>query len=128
MAGRSQAEHNARLCDLLLSNGQFNDWVITSAFYSALHYVEAHLFPLTLGSETYIDFDTYYAKKIMGTINKHKARRELVALQLSSCSGAYNWLQDNCFNARYNSYVVKPEFAKKAKEKLAEIIAICDKP
>jgi len=127
MAGRSQAQHNAKLCKLLLENGQFNDWVITSSFYSSLHFAESHLFPITVGGETFPNFDVYYNKKIRNTISKHKARRELIATQLSSCSSSYNWLQDNCFHARYNNYLVSPDFAKKAKEKLDQIISICDK-
>lgn len=46
MAGKPQAKHNEELWELLLKNGKFSDWVITAAFYSALHYVEHEVFLL----------------------------------------------------------------------------------
>jgi len=36
-----QAEHNEALGELLVANPQFRDWLITVAFYAAIHYVEA---------------------------------------------------------------------------------------
>lgn len=126
MSGRSHASHNEQVCDFLHTKGTFNDWVITTAFYSAIHYIEHQLFPMKIGTDTFPNFSNYYNKK-GGTISKHKIRRELVAQHLTACSGAYNWLQDNCFNARYNDYQVHKNYAVLAKEKLQVVKATCPK-
>jgi len=39
----AQAQHNEDLANKLLIDGQFNDWVCTTSFYSALHFFEAFL-------------------------------------------------------------------------------------
>jgi hypothetical protein len=38
-----QARHNENLATQLLNAAQFNDWVCTTSFYSALHFFEAYL-------------------------------------------------------------------------------------
>lgn len=128
MAGKTQAKHNEDLCELLLKNGKFSDWVITSAFYSALHYVEHEIFPLIDGTKSYSNFEEYYSlKHTSGNPNKHNVRKQLVAKHIPNCSADYNWLHDNCFNARYNDYNVSPTFAKVAKEKLDSLKSKCKK-
>ena len=129
MAGKPQAEHNEKLCDLLIKKGGFADWVLTSAFYSALHYCDHQIFPLVEGTKGFSDFDDYYKiNHPQGNPSKHKVRRSLVAKYLPKCSSAYNWLQDNCFNARYNDYQIKDTFATVAKEKLDIVKGECKKP
>ena len=43
LAHELQAAHNENLAGKLLADGQFNDWVCTTSFYSALHFFEAYL-------------------------------------------------------------------------------------
>jgi hypothetical protein len=102
MAGKQQAKHNEDLCDLLIKNGKFTDWVVTAAFYSALHFVDYEMFPLTIELEGFTSFEEYYKKKYtgQGAPSKHNVRRQLVAKHLPECSAAFNWFQDACFNSR----------------------------
>jgi len=60
---RKHAEHNEALCRHLLAQGQFNDWVVTTAFYSAMHFVYHQLFPLKVGSTNYPDFNEFYHRE-----------------------------------------------------------------
>jgi hypothetical protein len=127
MPGLAHAQHNEELCDLLLANGKFDDWVITTAFYSAIHLVDHQIFPLTIASEPQFgSFSQYCNRKELG-IPPHKIRRDLVTRYLPECSGAFNWLYDACHGARYNSYKVSPDIAKQAKKKLDEIKKSCKK-
>lgn len=50
---KQHAIHNEEACDFLLSSNKFNDWVITTAFYSALHFVQHEIFPLTHDDKKY---------------------------------------------------------------------------
>lgn len=56
------AAHNEKACDYLLKSRLFNDWVITTAFYSALHYVQDEIFPLTEDRKTYNNFNIFFIK------------------------------------------------------------------
>ena len=48
MAGQpdhlAQARHNTELAEFLAQGMKYKDWVITAAFYAAVHYVEAMLY------------------------------------------------------------------------------------
>ncbi len=57
---REHAEHNEALCRHLIAQGGFNDWVITTAFYGAMHFVYHQCFPLQIGNNTYGDFNEFY--------------------------------------------------------------------
>ncbi|HCA42575.1 MAG TPA: hypothetical protein DEP28_04900, partial [Bacteroidetes bacterium] len=54
------AEHNEKACQLLFKTNEFNDWVVTTAFYSSLHSVSFKLFPLTNDENKYESLSTYY--------------------------------------------------------------------
>ncbi len=80
------ANHNKEVCDYLSKNPNYSDWIITTAFYSALHFVDYKIFPLKFtfnGSEyNFLKFDDYYdfyTKKInIRGLSRHKARLDLV--------------------------------------------------
>lgn len=36
---KEHEQHNEELCDFLIADGKFTDWIVTTSFYSALHYV-----------------------------------------------------------------------------------------
>lgn len=118
---KRHALHNEAACDFLLSGNQFNDWVVTTAFYAALHFVHHEMFPLTEGNQTYIDFTTYYShilKRKNKQLTKHAATIQLVGLTLPSCAAYYRWLHDACMNARYRNYNVSSEKAGIARHHL----------
>ena len=59
---KQHAIHNEEVCDFLLTSKKFNDWVVTTAFYSSLHFVQFELFPLTDDGQKYTDFNIYFSK------------------------------------------------------------------
>ncbi len=128
---KAHAVHNEQVCDLLIQNGQFNDWVITAAFYSALHLVQHQIFPINFSGKPYSNFNRYYAIEVQRkrpTKSKHKAIKELVIGHLNACSNSYRWLYDNCMSARYNNFHVSQALAAKAKLELEAIKSVCTKP
>lgn len=114
--------HNENLCDHLLADGRFNDWVVTSAFYSALHFVHASLFPIYREGVHYETFNAYFLryieKKKKLKISKHLATKDVVFAERRTANPHYRWLFDACMTARYKNYHVSPEKAQQAKAKL----------
>lgn len=127
---KAHALHNEDLCDHLLANGQYNDWVVTSAFYSALHFVYHQLFPLTIQGTIHPDFNAYYDSEIKNkrvNLSKHAATVDLGSKELSACYGAYKGLYDMCMYSRYNNYRTTPHKARVAKSNLDMIKRNCVK-
>ncbi|WP_158797770.1 hypothetical protein [Pedobacter sp. L105] len=116
--------HNSKACELLIQSGdgEFNDWVVTTAFYSALHLVHHHLFPLLVFRRMYKTFDSYYNNQYPEQeLPKHTVTKDLVFEYLFVISSKYNWLFKECYNARYRSYHIDGAVAKTAKGYLEEI-------
>lgn len=131
----NHAIHNEQITALLCCNKENVDWIITTAFYAALHYVDHKIFPLkakTSTGTTYKikNFDEYYAHVYMSTAigrvkDKHTARLELVKKELPSIGADYSWLKSLCWTARYSNY----QFANEQKyidETLRRLKAIKD--
>lgn len=115
----AHAQHNEALCNKLYTERSFFDWVVTTAFYSALHYSEFQLFPFSIGPTEYADFDIYYGIFKSLNDNKHDARKRLVYSNIHSKAGAaYNWLKDLCWTARYYDYDISVDEAREAVNKL----------
>lgn len=126
--GFAHAQHNESICDHLLEQDKWNDWVVTTAFYSALHYVECRIFPFKSNGIEYKNFDQYYvARKEFGDTskNKHDSKVNLVFQRLRKAHPAYRYLKDNCLSARYNQYNVSLDSAKEARKKLAIVKDCC---
>lgn len=121
---KKHAEHNEAACDYLLASGKFSDWVITTAFYSALHFVQNEIFPLTENGKNYPDFDIYFQKVLKPKnrrINKHSATVDLVKKYIPKASSYYRWLFDACMNARYMNYQVSGAKAQQARDYLTAL-------
>ena len=111
------ARHNEEACTYLFQSGKYYDWVVTTAFYSAMHYVQNELFPIDIYNETYENFNVYYSSRYNHLIDrpsKHQATIELVKNRLVNCNRFYRWLYDECYTARYNNYHTTVEMANKA--------------
>lgn len=121
---KQHAIHNEAACDFLLSSNKFNDWVVTTAFYAALHFVQHELFPLKEGGKSYRDLNLYFGKVMKRKnkrLTKHAATIQLTKKYLASCSSYYRWLHDACMTARYNNYKVSPAKARHARFFLNEL-------
>lgn len=104
MSKKTHAQRNEKLCLSLNKEGEFYDWSITTAFYSALHYVQFEIFPLNDGRRSFGSLDAYY-NSIQGRKNsKHNVTIELVYEHLPEAGSKYKWLHDTCINARYHNY------------------------
>jgi hypothetical protein len=119
------ALHNESVCNYLSESDTWNDWVVTTAFYSAVHFVEARIFPYKAGDQVFERFEDYYAAKIDRAKNSHECRKNLVRAKINMAFTAYKWLFENCNSARYVDYRVSPEDAKTAKLKLAVVKSLC---
>ena len=127
---KEHAEHNEEACDYLLQSEKFNDWVVTTAFYSALHYVHYEIFPMTFKGTLYENFNSYYdscCHYIDSRPSKHQITIELVSIRLPNCNRFLRWLYDECMNARYKNYKVTPQNAIMAKKHLTNIKAHLNK-
>jgi hypothetical protein len=122
------ALHNEKACDLLfsVSDGQFNDWVVTTAFYAALHFALYDLFPLEHNGIHYATFSDYHIALPL-KITKHAAIRELVS-DRSPYAMQYRWLYGICMNARYINYKIPDRKAIQARQFLGFIKSGISKP
>ena len=126
------AEHNEKLCLLIKALPQspenYNDWVVTTAFYTCIHLVEHKLFPLEINGFNYKKFNNYYHSFYVNTNNslsKHEAKIVLVETYLSNVSSNYRWLFDACMNARYINYIVPNTIATIAVQTMEIIKKAC---
>jgi hypothetical protein len=105
-----QAIHNKEPCFIIKDLKNYNDWVITTAFYSALHFVCHKLFPLDAtinGKKFYFsNFENYrlFLFQNHKSRSKHKILSELVLQYLPSLQPNYDFLKDLSWKARYNHY------------------------
>lgn len=123
---KAHALHNEELCNFLLPTKKYNDWVITTAFYSALNFVKHQIFPFdTKGKGKYDTFEQWY--KVHGKDrDKHEALSYLVAGN-TGAGKPYKWLLDACKGARYVDYMVSDELASKSKRMLDAVKSHCPK-
>lgn len=116
-------KHNEDVCDYLFKSKDFYDWVVTTAFYSALHYVQSKIFPIKEGVITYSTFESYFTFKKSSdkNLSQHSLTITLVENGIPKVKTYYRRLFDMCMSARYRDYKTSYEKAKKAKEDLTKI-------
>lgn len=125
--------HNEDTCTYLNLKPEFKDWVITTSFYSALHFVASKIFPFSApaidGKQTQIlTIDQYYnysgAKK--RNLSKHELMLELVEKNFAdNTADYYDWLLSMATTARYSNYQQQPEIANRAITYLGYIKKAC---
>ncbi len=115
--------HNKSLCDNLYTAQTHNDWVITTAFYSCIHYIDHLLFPLSHHGSLFNSIEQ--ANNYLGTPSRHVARKRLVQLYLADQLDNYNYLDKSCRNARYIDYQVNAAKSEIAKTKAELLIQYC---
>ncbi len=126
---RNHALHNEKVCQYLAQSGEFPDWVITTAFYTALHFVKYKIFPLLLDNgKRYSSLDDYRRKigyQQHGS-SAHSILRKLLNQRFKNIAAPYNELYDSCQNARYTDYDISSEEVTFALDNLAEIKKYCN--
>lgn len=123
------AIHNEIVCNYLDLNKDFADWIITTSFYAALHYVSYLIFPFeasALGKKIIIEnidhhsnFDNPKRK------SKHELLSDLVSKKCPAISEEYDWLLDMSMTARYKYYQHDIEIANKARNLMQTIKKKC---
>lgn len=129
MKPKTHSEHNYEVCEFLLSDGRFYDWVVTTAFYSALHLVQEEIFPFSDDEAyTYSSFEQYFDKQLKDgvKISKHQSTIKLVEQRIKGAGNLYRSLHDMCRTCRYRNYHVSPKKAKVAKSYLDKIRELVD--
>lgn len=120
------AKHNEKTCNFLATDrDKHNDWIITTAFYSSMHYLRHKIFPLEINksSEKIVvnSFEEYCTEKgIYG--QKHKVMRNLIEDNCDlGIASTYNQMLDLSFTARYNKYKYGKKIARLAQKRLISI-------
>jgi hypothetical protein len=101
----NQAEHNESFAAQLDANPNLQhwDWLITVAFYAAVHYVEALFF---------FHNDIVHTELACPEHDKHAFRaRKVRALLGDKCWRSYRKLQDASYNARYLAFAQPTKIA-----------------
>lgn len=128
------AKHNKSVCEFLHhSNPDFGDWVITTAYYSAIYFVSHELFPnqydINGTVKRYENFEEYYRefkRQNSGVeLNPHKIRLQLVEEYIPEIYVEYKTLKDECWTSRYVNYIFDPREVDTCKDCLQEIENIC---
>jgi hypothetical protein len=123
------AQHNVKVCKYLNKKEEFSDWVITTAFYSALHFVRYKIFPLKTVNKgkqvIYNDFEHCYRYDNPMNLPKHEFLVEKVTEILPEIAPQYIFLHDTCKNARYINYNYSRTVSAQAVSFLKKIEELC---
>jgi hypothetical protein len=123
------ARHNEQACNFLHRNSTFPDWVITTAFYSALHYVSSVIFPLECqqqGKKKIVNDVGAYKNSIGSHDNKHKLMTDLVFSKCKGVGKSYSALLDLSYSSRYDTIMPDTLYSSKAQKYLADIKSHCE--
>ncbi len=120
----NQAKHNESVCNYIssCSDQEYCDWVITTAFYSAIHYIRHQMFPYDDGEGvTYKSFERLVKDKKTNEEGRHGFQLRMVVEEHRSIAFYYQKLHDLSRNARYNNYVFNKQESNLAKNYLEHI-------
>ena len=122
---REHAIHNLEACRFLKENSNFNDWVITTAYYTANHFVRYKIFPHTIDNQTFKSFDECY-NRYNHQVSKHNYLGNLVAQNLPPINEAFWFLIKACHSARYYDYKVSTVDVERSMRHLEQIVRHCN--
>lgn len=123
-------EHNESLSDFLLTHdgGKYNDWVVTTAFYACIHFVEHKIFPCKVDGidhDTFEEYCDYEHNEQNNSISKHGLKAHLVKTRIPGINRHYRFLMDTCMNSRYNDYKISNNKAKTCNDTMKVIKKSC---
>lgn len=122
------AKHNEDACNAIYQLEKYNDWVVTTAFYSALHYVNHKLFPSEYEGTQFATLDTYYRHRFISSNrkpSKHWFTLNLVKEKLPTINASYRRLFELSSNARYIDYQTTPRLMEEARKSLIKVKGVC---
>ncbi len=128
----SHADHNFNACSFLKGNGNFNDWVVTTSFYSCMHYVYYKSFPNnhTIKGTTkhYDTFSQFYKDfhKHNPKVSRHDLTVDLaIEIFPEEISVGFHKLKSDCMNARYHNYNISQIIVDSSVSVLESIRQLC---
>ncbi len=122
---KEQGLHNEEACNALIGLTGFNDWVVTTAFYSALHFVDHAMFPRKYKNKLYRHFGEFSRDENYQNLSRHEFRCDIVWQFFPSIGPDFEWLFNQCMIARYRDYHVSIKDATEARESLSRIKDLC---
>lgn len=125
-----RARRAAAVCELAKEH-DYPEWVVTTAFYSAMSWLEHKMFPLEYSGSTVANFVAYYTMRTQfkGSERKPTKRHimlELVYAELPAHGPHYEWLMTRSMAARYETKKIRAKTAQTAHDVLTKIVASCD--
>lgn len=124
------AKHNEEVCNTLVKY-KHNDWVVTTAYYSAIYYAGYELFPnqydIAGRPSQCHNFADYFSKLPQPKDSKHSVREDMVHEFIPEIYTSFSTLREMSSTARYKNYKVSDEEVELALECLAEVKSFCDK-
>lgn len=126
---REHGQHNKKVCDYLNLKCEetFHDWITTTAFYSAIHFLDHALFPCTYGDKIFKDINEAHSFLRHQSNSKHNTRFVLLNKTLPKHANDYNFLIEESQNARYYNYQVNEVISNRAVNALGKIIDSYDR-
>jgi len=121
-----QARHNESVCNYLGKKDEHSDWVITTAFYSAIHYVRHLMLSFTDSDVSDINFESIFRIKKNVSEGRHGFQLRYVNNNYNEIKYEYKRLHDLSENARYMNYLFTRTDATNAKEYLKRIKTFAD--
>jgi len=117
-------ERNKSLSEDLKNGKTYYDWVVTTAFYSSIHFLEDLLLPTTIGACQCSNINQ--VKNAYNLRGRHIARLKLIQMnEPNDIAVKYKWLDDRSRYSRYITYKVTPAEADKAFQYLTAIEKHC---
>jgi len=120
------AERNKSLAEDLKKGKKYHDWVVTTSFYSSIHFLENLLLPTTIGACKCTNIQQ--VKNAYNLKGRHIARLKLIQMNAPlEIAVGYKWLDDRSRYSRYTTYKVTPAESDKAIQYLTKIEKHCSK-
>lgn len=120
---KAHGVNNKELSNDLYNRRIYYDWVVTVSFYSAIHFVEDKILPITI--EGNVCDNISKVRKALKLSSRHAARLEAVRLHAPQIHQQYSYLDGNSRTARYITFKIHQSIAAKAQQYLNEIEKAC---
>lgn len=118
------AERNKSLSEDLKNGKKYYDWVVTTSFYSSIHFLENFLLPVKIGACECNNIQQ--VKNAYNLKGRHIARLRLIQINAPlEIAVAYKWLDDRSRYSRYTTYKVTAAEADKAIQYITAIQKYC---
>lgn len=127
----NHALHNEEVCNYLDLKHSFGDWIITTAFYTSLHFVSYKIFPIEIKgkqSDSLIKLeDIYQYQNFMNlrSVSRHKILGNLAWKHCPQIALEYSRLFDLSINARYINYRQPAEVTILSRSLMSKIKNYC---